>query len=280
MVVGDAVYALTAGQQGARALKLGTDARRDGGGRHGAAQQHRPDREWRGGDRAVRPRAGAGDVPDAVRAGRRRGARAQAPDLRARRADAAAAALSAAGDARRGSTPIRRARREADADPFDFTGVDWLGRGREMSISVSPRSFLDMRAIAPSRARQAYLGLGENAVALTRPVAAVADECDWPIAMWQAPISADELRVAEARFGDAAGRPGHRRGVQRCGAAAEQRQPRPVSGAAFRHPRPGHRAAARLPAAAGAGHQLRARRVRTACSASARSSTSSSMPTW
>ena len=89
----------------------------------------------------------------------------------------------------------------ADADPFDFTGVDWLGRGREISISVSPRSFLDMRAIAPSRARQAYLGLGENAVALSRPMAAVADECDWPIAMWQAPISAAELRVAEARFG-------------------------------------------------------------------------------
>jgi CHAT domain-containing protein len=87
------------------------------------------------------------------------------------------------------------------ADPFDFTGVDWLGRGREISISVGPRAFLDMRAIAPSHARQAYLGLGENAVAFTRPMAAVADECDWPIAMWQQPISAAELRVAEARFG-------------------------------------------------------------------------------
>jgi len=86
-------------------------------------------------------------------------------------------------------------------DPFDFTGVDWLGRGREVSISVGARSFLDMRAIQPSRARQAYLGLGENEVALTRPMAAVADECDWPIAMWQAPISADELRLGEARFG-------------------------------------------------------------------------------
>ena len=86
-------------------------------------------------------------------------------------------------------------------DPFDFTGVDWLGRGREVSISVSPRSFLDMRAIQPSHARRAYLGLGENEVALTRPVAAVADECDWPIAMWQAPISAEELKLAEARFG-------------------------------------------------------------------------------
>ena len=89
----------------------------------------------------------------------------------------------------------------AGGDPFDFTGVDWLGRGRQVSISVSPRSFLDMRAIEPSHARQAYLGLGQNEVALTRPMAAVADECDWPIAMWQAPISADELKLAEARFG-------------------------------------------------------------------------------
>ena len=60
-----------------------------------------------------------------------------------------------------------------------------------------------MRAIAPSRARQAKLGLGEYEVALTRPLTAIADECDWPIAMWQTPISADELRAAEARFGDA-----------------------------------------------------------------------------
>ncbi|QDP19650.1 CHAT domain-containing protein [Sphingomonas xanthus] len=88
-----------------------------------------------------------------------------------------------------------------NADAFDFTGVDWLGRHLQTSISVSARSFLDMRAIAPSRARQAYLGVGENAVAFTRPVTAVADECDWPIAIWQAPISADELRQAEARFG-------------------------------------------------------------------------------
>ncbi|MCL6741691.1 CHAT domain-containing protein [Sphingomonas sp. RB56-2] len=88
-----------------------------------------------------------------------------------------------------------------NADEFDFTGVDWLGRGRQVSISVGPRSFLDMRAIAPSHARQAYLGLGENAVAFSRPMAAVADECDWPIAMWQQPISAAELKLAEARFG-------------------------------------------------------------------------------
>jgi CHAT domain-containing protein len=95
---------------------------------------------------------------------------------------------------------------KANADPFDFTGVEWLGRGREISISVSPRSFLDMRAIQPSRARQAYLGLGENEVAFSRPTAAVADECDWPIVMWQAPVDDAELRLAEARFGPAQSR--------------------------------------------------------------------------
>ena len=92
---------------------------------------------------------------------------------------------------------------QADADPFDMRGIDWLGRGREVSISVSPRSFLDMRAIAPSRARRAYLGLGTNSVVLSRPVAAVADECDWPLTTWQRPIAPDELAIGQAAFGPA-----------------------------------------------------------------------------
>lgn len=90
-----------------------------------------------------------------------------------------------------------------DADPFDMRGIDWLGRGREVSISVSPRSFLDMRAIAPSHARRAYLGLGTNTMAFARPVAAVADECDWPLVTWQRPIAADELAIGQAAFGPA-----------------------------------------------------------------------------
>ncbi|MCY7339960.1 MAG: CHAT domain-containing protein [Sphingomonas bacterium] len=87
------------------------------------------------------------------------------------------------------------------ADEFDFTGVEWLGRGREVSISVSPRSFLDMRAIAPSRAAHSYLGVGQNAVAMARPAMAVADDCDWPIQTWQAPISPDELVLGQTLFG-------------------------------------------------------------------------------
>lgn len=90
---------------------------------------------------------------------------------------------------------------KADADPFDMRGIAWLGRGREVSISVSPRSFLDMRAIAPSRARTAYLGVGTNAPAVTKPVVAAADECDWPVETWQAPISPDELAIGQRAFG-------------------------------------------------------------------------------
>jgi len=89
----------------------------------------------------------------------------------------------------------------AGGDAFDFTGVDWLGRGREMSISVGPRSFLDVRAISPSHAPKTYLGLGGNAVPAARPVTAVADDCDWPITTWQKPISPDELNFARAAFG-------------------------------------------------------------------------------
>ena len=89
----------------------------------------------------------------------------------------------------------------ANADEFDMRGVDWLGRGREISISVSPRSFLDVRAIAPSRARNAYLGLGDNAPVTVKPVAAVADDCDWPVQQWQTPVSPAELMLANAVFG-------------------------------------------------------------------------------
>ena len=87
------------------------------------------------------------------------------------------------------------------ADVFDMRGVDWLGRGRQISISVSPRSFLDVRAIAPSRARGAYLGLGDNTPVTIKPVAAVADDCDWPVQTWQAPISSAELVLASKIFG-------------------------------------------------------------------------------
>lgn len=87
------------------------------------------------------------------------------------------------------------------ADPYDYRGVAWLGRGREISTAVSVRSFLDVRAVPPSKAKRLYLGLGNNAVPGALPVAAVTDECEWPLSAWQAPISDAELKLGERRFG-------------------------------------------------------------------------------
>ena len=53
---------------------------------------------------------------------------------------------------------------DPNADPFDARGIAWLGRDRMISTATSARSFMDVRSLAGSRAANAYLGLGENAV--------------------------------------------------------------------------------------------------------------------
>ena len=189
----------------------------------------------------------------------------QASGVRARRPDAAAAALSVDQPARQGLDAYLARQAKADADPFDMRGVDWLGRGREISISVSPRSFLDLRAIAPSHARRAYLGLGTNT---------------------RGDVAAGGRRCRRMRL---AARPPGRRRSRRTSWRSARRAFGPanseiITGAAFtdtallnddghrqlpdpalRHPRAGDGAAARLPAAAGAGHRRSAARVRTGC---------------
>ncbi|MEI6642885.1 MAG: CHAT domain-containing protein [Novosphingobium sp.] len=90
---------------------------------------------------------------------------------------------------------------DIDADAFDFTGIAWLGRGRAISIAVSPRAFLDIRKLSPSQAARPYLGLGNNAVPSQKPLAAVADSCDWPLAVWQRPVKLDELLFAARTIG-------------------------------------------------------------------------------
>lgn len=92
---------------------------------------------------------------------------------------------------------------DIDADAFDFTGIAWFGRGRAISIAVSPRALLDLRALSPSSARRPYLGLGNNAVPQQRPVMAVTDSCDWPLAVWQRPVNPDELLFAAKTLGSA-----------------------------------------------------------------------------
>lgn len=88
-----------------------------------------------------------------------------------------------------------------NGDEFDFTGTNWLGRDRMTSISVSPRAFVDVRTIAPSRASKAYLGLGSNAKPAAMPATAPVDDCSWPLATWQDPIDPGELKLAQSIVG-------------------------------------------------------------------------------
>ena len=159
--------------------------------------------------------------------------------------------------------------RQPGNDGFDFRGVEWLGRARDISTAVSARAFRDVRRAPPSRAREEYLGFGHN-----QPVgaflgasgtrgASARDDCSWPLLAWNRPISADELYIAKRAI--AAETPGG--GEVVTGAAFTDtrdhgaRRPQPVSHPPFRHPRPGHRAAAGMPGAARAADQLRRRRL-------------------
>lgn len=88
-----------------------------------------------------------------------------------------------------------------DADAYDLRGLAWLGRGREISTAVSPRSFLEIRALGRSRASRAYLGLGANARPSAMTPISSADGCSWPLSVWQNPISPAELQFANSILG-------------------------------------------------------------------------------
>ena len=103
---------------------------------------------------------------------------------------------------------VRRAN-SPQGDPFDFTGIRWLGRDLDISTSVSARAFRDVRAAPRSLAQRDYIGLGNNArpapgVALARAAGRSVDDvdCDLPLAAWDQPISASELIVARNALGD------------------------------------------------------------------------------
>jgi CHAT domain-containing protein len=88
-------------------------------------------------------------------------------------------------------------------DGFDFRGVEWLGRQRDISTAVSALGFRDGRRAPPSGASAEYIGFGQNEPAqayfqtasATRGVAPRSD-CSWPLPAWNRPISADELYTA------------------------------------------------------------------------------------
>jgi CHAT domain-containing protein len=85
---------------------------------------------------------------------------------------------------------------------FDFRGIKWLGRDRDISTAVSPRSFAQLRNAPPSAGHKEYLGLGENAVPPANAegaIPATADrDCLLPLSSWNNPISARELQVASS----------------------------------------------------------------------------------
>jgi CHAT domain-containing protein len=95
----------------------------------------------------------------------------------------------------------KRAAAGGDAE-FDFRGIAWLGRDRDISTSVSPRAFAQLRSAPPSNGDKEYLGLGENtppSAAAQGIVPATADrDCLLPMSSWNHPISDKELRVASA----------------------------------------------------------------------------------
>ena len=121
-----------------------------------------------------------------------------------------------------GLAAYQRRADDPTSDAFDMRGLAWLGRNRMVSTAVSPRAFLEVRALAASRGSRSYLGLGENAVpAGVAPGPAMATQrtrgitagpaamtplpdraaCDWPLREWGNPISAAELRIGAGLLG-------------------------------------------------------------------------------
>jgi CHAT domain-containing protein/tetratricopeptide (TPR) repeat protein len=88
----------------------------------------------------------------------------------------------------------------SDEAAYDFRGIQWLGRDRDISTAVSPRSFAQLRSVPPSAGRRQYLGLGENtppSASAEGQVPAAADrDCILPLSSWTHPISAKELETA------------------------------------------------------------------------------------
>lgn len=102
------------------------------------------------------------------------------------------------------------ARVENGGDEYDFTGIDWLGRKRAVSTSLSAAGFRDARQAPGSDASLAFLGLGDNVpLGEARGLSAIRASspgfddtgCNWPVTAWNHPISATELKAAQSVFG-------------------------------------------------------------------------------
>ncbi|HET9811089.1 MAG TPA: CHAT domain-containing protein [Sphingomicrobium sp.] len=93
----------------------------------------------------------------------------------------------------------KRVQANPDAE-FDFRGINWFGRDRDISTAVSPRSFVELRNAPPAAGHKLYLGLGHNTPPASneaRLVPAAADrDCILPLSSWERPISGKELTLA------------------------------------------------------------------------------------
>jgi CHAT domain-containing protein len=95
--------------------------------------------------------------------------------------------------------------KQDNPDAFDLTGIAWIGRDKMVSTAVSAQSFVDVRKIAPSKAKRRYLGVGQNTPTERLAYAPKSDEgrdpCDWALSLWNKPISSAELRLAANMLG-------------------------------------------------------------------------------
>ncbi len=99
----------------------------------------------------------------------------------------------------------KRAATGGDAE-FDFTGLQWLGRDRDISTSVSARSFHEVRSAPPAAGVRQYLGLGQNSLppaAMTLAGASQDRDCVLSLTTWNQPISPTELQIAGGILGAA-----------------------------------------------------------------------------
>jgi CHAT domain-containing protein len=92
-------------------------------------------------------------------------------------------------------------------DPFDFTGIAWLGRNKMVTTAVSAQAFVDARNAPRSAASREYLGLGRNTpIGDTLPSVArsalTGDDCGWGPSVWNQPIDDKELFTAQRLIGD------------------------------------------------------------------------------
>jgi len=98
---------------------------------------------------------------------------------------------------------------DLDSDPFDMTGMPWLGRIVDISTAVSARAFVDARGAPESHAPRQYLGMGQNRPVFDKTRFNIAQleaqatdpSCRWSLSEWNRPINDAELRYVQSVLG-------------------------------------------------------------------------------